>query len=209
MTPRWTVAKQGTTEWLRERIGCLTASRMADAMAFSAKGIPLEARRKYMIELIAERMTDTMASRFVNSAMEWGIITEPAAKDTYEQITGQFIENCGFAFHDLIEYCGASPDGLLGHDGLIEIKCPNTETHLKWVLDGVVPDQHKPQMLLQLAVTQRKWCDFMSYDPRLPEPTSIFIKRFEPTAEEITAVEIHAANFLEELELMFDKITQA
>lgn len=206
--PKWDVSEQGSSGWLMSRCGCLTASRMADAMAFSAKGLPLEARKKYMIELIAERMTGQMSSRFVTSAMEWGITTEPAAKMKYEEITGSFIENCGFALHDTIEFCGASPDGLIGNDGLIEIKCPTTSTHIEWILGGEVPEKHKPQMLLQMAVTGRTWCDFMSYDPRVPEPTCVFIRRYVPTLEEIKAVEDAAIKFLEELDLMWEIIVQ-
>lgn len=205
--PKWDVAAQGTAGWLKARCGVLTASRMADVMAFSKKGEPLEARKKYMVELLAERMADQAAGRYVTPAMEWGIVTEPEARAKYEELTGVLVEPCGFALHDTIEFCGASPDGLIGHDGLLEIKCPTTSTHIAWKLEGVVPQMHKPQMLLQLAVTGRKWCDFMSYDPRVPAPVDVLLWRFTPTAEEIAEVEDAARNFLMELDELWEKLT--
>jgi len=207
--PKWDVAQQGTPGWLKARCGCLTASRMADAMDFNSKGKESEKRRKLKIAIIAERMTDTMTEIFVNSAMQWGIETEGAARDKYEEITGNLVQPCGFALHDELEFVGASPDGLVGHDGLLEIKCPQSSTHLQWKLDGGVPDQHKPQMLLQLAVTQRKWCDFMSYDPRLPEGVNVHLVRFEPTPDEIKGVENLAQEFLTELDQMWEVLTNA
>ena len=176
-------------------------------MAFNKKGEPLEARKKYQYELMAERMTDSMVERYVTPAMEHGIVTEPMAKGRYEELTGQLIENCGFALHDTIEFCGASPDGLIGNDGLIEIKCPTSTTHIEWKLAGVVPEKHKPQMLLQLAVTGRKCCDFMSFDPRLAEDAQVLIRRFEPSPDEIKEVEDHARRFLGELDELWDRLT--
>lgn len=205
--PKWCQGEQGSAQWLKERLGCLSASRMADALAMTKKGEPLEARKKYQYELIAERMTDRLIDKYVNDAMKHGIATEPYAKAAYEELTGHTVINCGFALHDTIEYCGASPDGLIGVDGLLEIKCPTTITHIEWKLAGVVPEKHKPQMLLQLAVTGRKWCDFMSYDPRLPDPASTLIRRFEPTPEEIAATEESARQFLVEVATLMEQIT--
>ncbi len=204
--PRWDVSEQGTSGWLRARCGCLTASRMADAVAYLKGGKEAEARRKLKIELLTERLTDMAVERYVNEAMRWGIETEPEAKERYEEITGRLIQPCGFALHGDIEFFGASPDGLLSVDGLIEIKCPTSTTHMQWLLDGVVPDQHKPQMLAQMAVTGRQWCDFMSYDPRFADGKAIFIRRFEPTSEEIKAVEDAARLFLSEVDQMFESI---
>lgn len=205
--PRWFTSEQGSSAWLRERCGCLTASRMAEAMDFLKGGKESEKRRKLKIEILAERLADMAVERYVNDAMRWGIETEPEAKAHYEELTGTFIQPCGFALHETVDYFGASPDGLLAHDGLIEIKCPTTTTHVQWLLDGVVPEQHKPQMLAQMVVTGRKWCEFMSYDPRLPEPQRAFIRRFEPTGEELLAVETAAMLFLAEVDQMFDIIT--
>lgn len=206
--PKWDVSPQGTSGWLRARCGCLTASRMAEAMAFNKNGKEAEARAKLKIELLTERLTDMAVERYVNDAMRWGIETEPDAKAKYEEIKGVLIQDCGFALHDTIDFFGASPDGLLGDDGLIEIKCPTSTTHLKWLLDGVVPEQHKPQMLAQLLITGRSWCDFMSYDPRFTDEQAVLIRRFQPTAEELQDVEDAAMTFLAEVDQMFDKITR-
>ena len=208
MAPKWNTAEQGSGEWLKARIGCLTASRMADAMAFLKGGKESEARRKLKVELLAERLTEMTNDGFVNAAMKWGIETEQEAKDRYEEITGSIIHPCGFALHGDIEYFGASPDGLLSSDGLIEIKCPTSITHMQWLLDGVVPEQHKPQMMAQMIVTGRGWCEFMSYDPRFPDGKDCFIRRFEPTAGELNDVENGALTFLEELDKLAEQLIQ-
>ena len=205
--PVWTCNTQGTTEWLKERCGCLTASRMADAIAFLKGGKEAEARKKYKIELIAERMTDTMVSRFVNDAMAWGLEQEPYARARYEELTGELVIPCGFALHSEIQFFGASPDGLIGEDGLIEIKCPTSETYTGWFIGGGVPEQHKPQMLAQLAVTGRKYVDFFAFDPRVKvEAHQSFLRRFEPAEEDIAAVEEAARKFLAEVDALFEKV---
>ncbi|MGL4679922.1 MAG: YqaJ viral recombinase family protein, partial [Plesiomonas shigelloides] len=101
--PKWDVSPQGSAGWLKSRCGCLTASRMADAMAFNKKGEPLESRKKYMVELLAERMTDTMVERYVTPAMQWGTQTEPEARGKYEEVSGNLVQECGFALHDTLE----------------------------------------------------------------------------------------------------------
>lgn len=205
--PIWMTSEQGSSAWLKERCGCLTASRMADAVAFLKGGKEAEARRKYKIELIAERMTDTMVSRYVNDAMQWGIAQEPCARARYEEVTGDFVTLCGFALHSEIPCFGASPDGLIGEDGLIEIKCPASETYVGWMIGGAVPEQHKPQMLAQLAVTGRKWVDFFAFDPRVKvQQYQHFLRRFEPKAEEIDAVEEAARKFLAEVDELFETV---
>lgn len=207
--PVWSPYPQGSTNWLKERCGCLTASRMADAIAFLKGGKEAEARRKYKIEVIAERMTDTMVGRFVNDAMQHGIETEPLARARYEEVTGELVTLCGFAIHGDIPCFGASPDGLIGDDGLLEVKCPTTTTYTEWLTGGVVPEQHKPQMLAQLAVTGRKWVDFFAFDPRINvESRQHFLRRFEPSAEEILKVEAAAVMFLAEVDALFEKVIQ-
>ena len=208
-TPIWMPGEQGSVEWLKNRCGMLTASRMADAMDFLKNRKEGAVRKKLKIELCAERMTDMMCERFVNDAMRWGIETEPFARERYEEITGNLVTKCGFAIHGDIPYFGASPDGLVGADGQVEIKCPTTQTFIEWVSGGVVPEQHKPQMISQLAVTGRKWCDFVAFDPRIKvEAHQIFIRRFEPPESDIVAVEEAAALFLSELDALFDTITR-
>ena len=205
--PIWMTMEQGSVEWLKERCGCLTASRMADAMAFLKGGKEAEARKKYKIELIAERMTDTMVSRYVNDAMQWGIEKEPLARARYEELTGELVAPCGFALHGAIQFFGASPDGLVGDDGLIEIKCPTSETYTGWIIGGTVPDQHKPQMLAQLAVTGRRFVDFFAFDPRVKvEAHQSFLRRFEPPEADIAAVEEMARTFLAEVDQLFENV---
>lgn len=206
--PIWITPSQQTNEWIKERVGCLTASRMADAMAFLKGGKESEARRKLKISLVAERMTGYATENFVNDAMKWGIEQEAAAKERYEEVTGRLITPCGFALHETIPYLGASPDGLVAPDGLVECKCPTTATFVDWKSAGVVPEQHKPQMLLQLCVTGRAWCDFFAFDPRIQyREHQHFLRRYEPKPEEIAAVEEAAKVFLAEVEQLFEQVT--
>jgi len=203
--PKWTDAPQGSDQWLLHRVGKLTGSRMADAMAFLKSGAETEARRKLKLQILAERLTGRMTETYQTEAMKWGIEQEPFAKAHYEEITGELITNCGFALHDTLDGWGASPDGLLGKMGLIEIKCPSTTTHLDYLTTGVVPEKYKPQMLCQLAVTERRWCQFMSYDPRLPEEWRSFVIMYAPDEEELSAVRDHAERFLSEVQTMMKR----
>lgn len=198
--------EQGTQEWLQERLGCLTASCMADVLAVTKSG-PSASRKNYMAQLVAERLTGVAQSSFTSPAMAWGTDQEPFARAEYEISTGNFVDQCGFVKHPTIEWCGASPDGTIGDDGLIEIKCPNTATHIEYLLDGRPPKKYQPQMLLQLACTRRKWCDFVSYDPRMPDEHRLLVVRFEPKQSEIGAVENAAREFLAEVQAVIDKLT--
>jgi len=208
---------QGTGAWFNARTGKLTASRMRAAMAYLKQsekdreaGKPKEdraERKNLKIEILAERMTGDIIEKYVNSAMQWGIEQEGNAKAAYEAATGRIVTDVGFIEHPDIEWLGASPDGFVG-DGLIEIKAPTTSTHLSWILDGVVPEEHTAQMTLQCAVTKRGWCDFVSYDPRVAEAQQLFVRRFYPTTEQIETVESEARLFLQEVEGLFQLITK-
>jgi len=202
-------APQGSGAWLSARAGCLTASRMADAMAMLKSGKPSESRNKLMIELLAERMTGDAAPHFVNDAMRWGIEQEPMAKSAFEAATGNLLDACGFVLHPSIEHFGASPDAFLDADAVVEFKCPTTTTHIGWLLAGVVPEQHKPQILAQLACTERAHAIFVSFDPRMPAARQLFIKEWTPTLAEIEAVETAAREFLADLDRMFAQLTEA
>lgn len=206
--------EQRSAAWFQARLGKLTASRMSTAMDFLKTGKESKARYDYKVQIVAERMTDVIAEHFVTPAMRWGIETEPAAKAAYEMEAGDLIAPMGFYDHPSIDYCGASPDGgLPARDdlgpGLIETKCPTTATHINWMLHGAVPPEHKPQMILQCACTGRKWVEFVSYDPRMPEARRLFVRRFVPTAEEIETIEAAARTFLAEVEAMFDAVKEA
>jgi len=200
---------QQSAAWVRQRIGWLTASRMKDVLATLKNGQPAEARRKYAMELVAERMVDGALDHFVSPAMQWGIDCEPEAAAAYEEVTGTLLTTCGFHPHPRIEFFGATPDRLLANDGLVEIKCPTTTTYVAWRAAGVVPAEHHPQMLAQLACTRRRYVDFVAFDPRVRQREHrIFIRRFEPTAEQIAAVEQAAEEFLAEVEALFQQVTQ-
>lgn len=195
--------------WLRARAGKLTASRMRDAMDFLKNGQPSAKRSQLMRELLAERLTGDSVRHFVSDAMQWGIEKEAEAKAAYEAETGVLIAEAGFYDHPRIENLGATPDGLLP-GGLIETKCPTTSTFVEWFMAGGIPDEHKPQMCIQLACTGRKWCDFVAHDPRIRDAKrNLIIRRYEPTAEEIAKVEAAAEQFLAELDQLFEAFTES
>jgi putative phage-type endonuclease len=200
---------QQSAQWLQDRIGKLTASNMAAAMSFLKSGQESAERRNLKIAILAERMTDIIREVYVSEAMIHGTETEPVAKLAYTARTGVHIMPAPFIEHPTIEYFGASPDGLIGVDGLLEVKAPTTTKFISWVLAGVVPEEHKPQMLAQLACTGRKWVEFVAFDPRMPEGKRLFIRRYEPTKEEIEVVEDAALKFLAEVEEMFEQVTCA
>lgn len=196
---------QRTAEWFEDRVGCLTASRMKDVLAVLKSGKPAAAYTALLDTIVAERLTGEAIGSFVNSAMQWGIDHEAEALAAYENETAEFVEQVGFIRHPKIEWLGASPDGLVGEDGLIEIKCPSSSTHIKYVLAGEVPEQYKPQMMLQMLCTGRKWCDFVSYDPRISEAKGkLFVVRFEPKPEELAEIEAKAVAFLSEVQKVVD-----
>lgn len=198
---------QGTGEWFNARTGKLTASRMRSAIKRLKNGDDSAERKNLKIEILCERMTGDIMDKFVNTAMQWGIEKEPEAKAAYEKATGRIIQDVGFIDHPRIQFCGASPDGFVD-DGLVEIKCPTTATHVGWILDGGIPEEHKAQMALQAAVTGRSWVDFVSYDPRMPEAQQLLVRRFYPTAGEIAEIEAEAEKFIAEVDALFETITR-
>lgn len=188
---------QGSDEWHLSRIGNLTASRCHDAVARTKSGYSTS-RYKLMDELVNERLTGERRVVTQSAAMQWGVETEPLARQAYELIKGCDVYETGSVPHPLIDESSASPDGLVGEDGLIEIKCPNTTTMVNTVIKGEIPDNYKTQMMWQLACTQRDWCDFVMYDPRLPDSRNIWIKRFQPSREEVESLELAVIEFLQE-----------
>ena len=189
---------QGTEEWFAARIGKVTASRLSDVMARTKTGYGAS-RANYMTELVLERLTGRRAEGYTNAAMQWGIDTEADAKAAYEFRTNAEIVSVGFIDHPLIDMTGASPDGLIGEDGLIEIKCPNSATHIDYLLTGMVPKKYDLQMQWQMACTGRQWCDFVSYDPRLPPNLSMLVKRIDRDNDLIAEMEIEVREFLDEV----------
>ena len=195
--------EQRTDDWYKARLGHLTASRASDALAKKDSAT----RRNYAIQLVTERLTKLPVEGFQSAAMQWGTDQEPVARAAYEVHTGHFVEQTGFHTHPSIKWLGASPDGFAG-SGLIEIKCPNSNTHVDYLLSKEVPAKYKPQMLTQMLVTGCTWCDFVSFDPRLPEHLQLFIVRYEPKPEELTKIEDDLVAFLNEVAQMEEKLCQ-
>lgn len=196
--------------WLRQRSGKLTASRMATAMDFLKNGNPSKARSDYIRELVAERITGDSAPHFVSDAMRWGLERESDAKMAYQTMTGDFIRESSFYDHPMIDNFGATPDGEIDGRGLIEIKCPTTSTFVGWVLAGVVPPEHEPQMCAQILCTGREWCEFVAFDPRIQDSKrQLFVRRYMPSAEKLAEIEAAAIKFLSDVDALFDAFTQA
>jgi len=190
--------EQRSDEWFAARLGKVTASRVADVIAKTKTG-PSASRENYATQLVLERLTNKQAESYTNAAMQWGTDTEPMARQAYELKRGLFVNETGFVDHPTIEMSGASPDGLVGTDGLIEVKCPNSATHMETMLTQKVPAKYIPQMMWQMACTGRNWCDFVSYDPRFPENLQIFIERvtYDPTY--VRMLELEITQFLDEV----------
>ena len=196
--------EQGSPEWLAARVGKVTASRVADLIAKTKSGWGAS-RANYMAELIAERLTGHPAASFTNAAMQWGTDTEPQARAAYEFFTDAQVVEVGLVPHPLIADAAASPDGLVGDDGMIEIKCPNTSTHIDTLLGEKVPAKYNTQMQWQMACADRKWCDFVSFDPRMPAHLQMFVKRVDRDYDRVAELEEMVTAFLAELA---DKIKQ-
>jgi putative phage-type endonuclease len=189
---------QGSDAWFAARLGKVTASRVCDVVAKTKTGWGAS-RANYAAELIAERLTGVTAPSFMNDAMRWGTETEPRARDAYAQHLDLFVEQIGFVDHPEVAMSGASPDGLVGADGMVEIKCPNTATHLDTLDSGAIPAKYVTQIQWQLACTGRAWCDFVSYDPRLPPEMALFVKRLDRDVSMIVDLETEVSAFLREL----------
>lgn len=196
--------EQGTSEWFAARCGKVTASRVADIIAKTKTG-PSASRENYLAQIVCERMTGKPAESYSNAAMSWGSEQEVFARAAYESAKDVLVEEVGFVSHPNILEAGASPDGLVGLFGLVEIKCPNTATHIQTLLDQKVPEKYNTQMQWQMACTQRQWCDFVSFDPRMAEGLQLFIKRVELDPVYIANLEKEILNFLFDVE---NKITQ-
>jgi len=189
---------QGSTEWFYQRLGKVTASRVADVIAKTKTGYSTS-RDNYMAQLVVERLTFTKTESYTNAAMQWGTDTEPFARAAYEATQGVMVEEVGFVRHPTIEWAGASPDGLVGDDGLVEIKCPNTLTMIETLLSQKVPGKYFAQMQFQMACTGRKWTDYVVFDPRMPEKAQLFVKRVDRDDTYIAEIEAEIVKFLAEV----------
>lgn len=189
---------QGSDAWFESRLGRATASKFNDIMAKGRNGSEPASRRNYREQLVDERLSGERAENFKSASMSWGTDYESAARLAYEFKTGNAVEETGFYAHDTL-MAGASPDGLIGEDGLLEIKCPNSSTHRDTLKKQEVPNQYRWQIQGQLWITGRKWCDFVSYDPRLPSNAQLFITRVDRDDNAIAELEGQVTTFLREV----------
>jgi putative phage-type endonuclease len=197
--------EQGTPEWFAARLGNVTASRVADVIAKTKSGYSAS-RENYMAQLICERMTGTVAESYTNAAMQWGTETEPLARAAYESYADVLVDEVGYIAHPRIDHAGASPDGYVGLFGLLEIKSPQSNTHIDTLISEQVPTKYITQMQWQMACTGREWCDFVSFDPRLPKGLQLFVKRVELDTEYVATLEVEVVKFLSELDTKISKL---
>ena len=190
--------EQRSAGWFAERAGKVTASRIADLTARTKSGWGAS-RANYAAQLIVERLTDSPVETYQNADMRWGTETEPLARDAYAFHSDVEVIETGFVPHPKIAMAGASPDGLVGDVGLVEIKCPNTATHIETLLGESIAEKYVKQMQWQMACTKRSYCDFVSFDPRLPERMRIFVQRVHRDDKMIRTLESEVADFLQEV----------
>lgn len=192
-------SNQRDDEWFEARTGVATASRFADIMAKGRNGNELAGRKNYRAQLVTERLTNNREEMRTSAAMDWGTDYEDVARLRYELKTGNSVTEGGFYKHDKLE-AGASPDGFIDEDGLIEIKCPNTNTHIETLKRQDIPKQYYWQVMGQMWITGRQWCDFVSFDPRLPEQAQLFITRIDRDDNAIKMLVDEITGFLREVE---------
>tara|TARA_R110000868_G_scaffold227023_3_gene479967 strand:+ start:962 stop:1582 length:621 start_codon:yes stop_codon:yes gene_type:complete len=197
--------QQGSPEWFAQRVGKVTASRVADVIAKTKTGYSTS-RTNYMTELALERITGQREDGFTNAAMQWGTETEPLARAAYESLTGALVEEVAMIDHPSIAMTGASPDGLVDADGLVEIKCPTKSTHMETLLGGNPAGKYITQMMWQMACTGRKWCDFVSFDPRFPLHLQLFVVRVPRDDLMVKSLEKEVVEFLKELDVMVTQL---
>ena len=194
--------EQRTEEWFAARLGKVTASKVSAVLAKKDSAT----RADYLTDLVLERLTGKQQEFYQNEAMQWGTDTEPQARMAYEAQSSNLVDELGFIDHPTIANFGCSPDGVIGEDGLIEIKCPNSKTHLSTLLSGKAPTKYIPQMQTQMAVMNRQWCDFVSFDPRLPEDLQLFVVRVNRDNEYIAKLEEEVVVFLDEVNETVNKL---
>lgn len=192
--------QQGSEEWKQARCGSVGASRVHDIVATTKSGGYTAGRKNYMAELVCERLTGTPAEQYQSAAMAYGTECEPEARFAYALKFGVEVEEVGLIRHPTIAGAHASPDGLIGKDGLVEIKCPNTSTMIETLLGGKIDPAYMDQMQFQLSVTARQWVDFVTYDRRLPPPMQMHVSRVMRDDKAITKLELEVTQFLIDLD---------
>ncbi len=197
--------EQKSPEWFAARLGKATGSRIAEIVAKTKSG-DSTSRGNYMAQLVIERLTNKQEESYSNDFMDWGNLQEPFARAAYEAATNVLVDEVGMITHPRIEMSGASPDGLVGDDGLVEIKCPKTATHIETLLSKTVPGKYNIQMQWQMACTDRSWCDFVSFDPRMPEGLQMFLKRVHRDDALIKTLEGEVIKFLKEVDSKLEQL---
>lgn len=200
--------EQRSADWLAMRVGMATASRVCDVMAVRKDKKEAAARADYRKQLVCERLTGLTASNYVSPYMLDGILNEPLAREVYEMQADEEVTEVGFAIHPRIKWFGASPDSLVGKDGLLEIKCLASHNHLDILLAKEIPEEYHPQLLAELACAERQWVDFVSFDARMPKNMRLFVKRFHRDEAKIEAMEKEVEKFLAEVEEMLSTLEQ-
>lgn len=199
--------EQNSAEWLALRAGKITASRAKDVIAFSKRdGKPLQARVDYAGDIFAELLTGEPRMQTRAAPLDWGHDVEAGARAAYEAETGEMVVQVGFVQHPLLAYVGCSPDGLIGADGMLQIKCPyNPFVHATTWRDGM-PEDHLPQIQFELWVTGRAWSDFVSYDPRMPAHRRLYIQRISRDEKLIEHIAESAASLWSEVQSMYSEM---
>ena len=206
---------QGDSAWFQCRLGVVTSSRVADIVAKrkrvkdGVKPEELACRRDMRYELLLENLTGKPTEHYVSRWMKEGKEKEPIARVEYELFADTSVEQVGFVYHDRIKMAGCSPDGLVGDSGLIEIKCPALNTHLEYLIADAIPEEYQPQMLWQMACTDRQWCDFVSFHPDMPEHLQLFVKRMERDEGLIRGYELEVEYFLAEVDSQLAKLKES
>tara|TARA_R110002020_G_scaffold462133_1_gene681499 strand:- start:315 stop:935 length:621 start_codon:yes stop_codon:yes gene_type:complete len=200
-----TELEQGSAEWHRLRLGKVTASRMSDVLSKGRGKAPSKTAETYMMELIVERLTGEAKPFFENDAMRWGTETEPQARSMYE-VNNNFVSVDEVAFIEHSEFVGVSPDGLIGEDGMLEIKCPTTITQIKRALTYDYSEDYKAQIQMQLWVAQREWCDFVSFDPRIDCDASFLQQRVYRDEEFIDNMKVVTTSFVERMNEIYNQL---
>lgn len=202
---KFAVIREGATRATKVLPSKQAADKYAEKCATPEWGA---SRATYMAELIVERLTGAQADGYISASMQWGIDTEDQAIRTYEFIVGAEVTPSPFVDHPRIAMSGASPDGLVGNDGLIEVKCPDTKTHIETLLAPKIPDKYIKQTQWQMSCTDRQWCDWVSFDPRLPVDLQLYRQRIERDDSMIKDLEQAVTDFLAELDDKLAKLNE-
>ncbi|WP_336277118.1 lambda exonuclease family protein [Bartonella sp. CB178] len=202
--------EQRTAQWFQARLGKITASNIYSVINKTAKGLPTSKYGDYKIKLITERLTGEVIPYYESDDMQWGVEHEEDAIEEYSFIYDAAVTRCGFVPHPTIEMAGASPDGLIGEYGLIEVKCPRSTTHIRFFINNEIKPEYLAQMQFQMACTGRKWCDFVSYDPRFTGHSAhlrLKICRIHRDEEQIEQINETVKAFLAEIEQDMEQIS--